>query len=354
MEVYSTCSLNPIEDEAVVADLIRSRKGQLELVDVSDKLPGLKRRPGISTWKVFDKSLQEFTSIESLPDHLKKVIVSSMFPPTEEEAKEMHLERSFRIFPYDQNSGGFYVAVLRKVKSGDEPVTLRKFHPEQRKRKALREEPFKFLDADEELKSELEEHFGVEKGSFPYENLITRSNNREKNNVSYVNDRLRGILKANEGRLRVISAGTGVMKRVLEKFSPCSYRLKQDGIAMLVKHLRRRVIELGVNDIVTILQGTSDGKHQVRIEVLEGKNAFAGVRNGSVVLQYTQPGTTIKKFICGWLGAFSISPFICREERVHLLAMLGSDYSTLLRQKGKEDKVGTEGEARRDGIVGEQ
>lgn len=45
---------------------------------------------------MFDKSLQEFTSIEGLPEHLKKVIVSSMFPPTEEEAKEMHLERSFR------------------------------------------------------------------------------------------------------------------------------------------------------------------------------------------------------------------------------------------------------------------
>jgi len=68
-------------------------------------------------------------------------------------------------------------------------LCLRKFYPEQRKRKALREEPFKFLDADEELKSELEEHFGVEKGSFSYENLITRSSNCEKNNISYVNNR---------------------------------------------------------------------------------------------------------------------------------------------------------------------
>jgi len=88
---------------------------------------------------VFDKSLQEATSLESLPENLKKVIVPSMFPPSEEEAKEMCLERSFRyfcedstgitmrkfkrlcsrIFPYDQNSGGFFVAVLRKVKSGD-------------------------------------------------------------------------------------------------------------------------------------------------------------------------------------------------------------------------------------------
>lgn len=50
--VYSTCSLNPLEDEAIVAQLLRVYKGSLELVDVSDKLPNLKRSPGISTWKV--------------------------------------------------------------------------------------------------------------------------------------------------------------------------------------------------------------------------------------------------------------------------------------------------------------
>ncbi len=33
--VYSTCSLNPIEDEAVVAELLRRFAGVLELVDVS-------------------------------------------------------------------------------------------------------------------------------------------------------------------------------------------------------------------------------------------------------------------------------------------------------------------------------
>jgi 16S rRNA C967 or C1407 C5-methylase (RsmB/RsmF family) len=55
--VYSTCSLNPIEDEAVLAYMLRSFKGKLELVDVSDKLPALKRSPGRSTWKVITFSL---------------------------------------------------------------------------------------------------------------------------------------------------------------------------------------------------------------------------------------------------------------------------------------------------------
>lgn len=39
---------------------------------------------------------------------------------------------------------------------------------------------------------------------------------------------------------------------------------------------------------------------------------------------------------------------------MHLLAMLGSNYSTLLQPKGKEDKAGTGNETGRDGIVDEQ
>ena len=69
--IYSTCSMNPIENEAVVCELLRQTKGlnpqfatlfwfltryvnlgSVRLVDVSDKLSGLERSPGLATWKV--------------------------------------------------------------------------------------------------------------------------------------------------------------------------------------------------------------------------------------------------------------------------------------------------------------
>ncbi len=50
--VYSTCSLNPLENEAVVAEVLRRSRGNLILVDVSDRLPELKRVPGMTSWKV--------------------------------------------------------------------------------------------------------------------------------------------------------------------------------------------------------------------------------------------------------------------------------------------------------------
>ena len=45
--VYSTCSMNPIENEAVVAALLKKHKGCIELVDTRDMLKSLKRRPGM-------------------------------------------------------------------------------------------------------------------------------------------------------------------------------------------------------------------------------------------------------------------------------------------------------------------
>ena len=50
--VYSTCTFNPLEDEAVLAAVLRAAKGALRLLDVSHLLPALKRRPGLSSWKV--------------------------------------------------------------------------------------------------------------------------------------------------------------------------------------------------------------------------------------------------------------------------------------------------------------
>ena len=50
--VYSTCSLNPIEDEAVVAALLLRAGGALRLVDARSMLPGLETAMGLETWKV--------------------------------------------------------------------------------------------------------------------------------------------------------------------------------------------------------------------------------------------------------------------------------------------------------------
>lgn len=50
--VYSTCSLNPVENEAVVVHLLKECEGAIEIVSARERLPGLKANPGLETWKV--------------------------------------------------------------------------------------------------------------------------------------------------------------------------------------------------------------------------------------------------------------------------------------------------------------
>ncbi|CAH0475822.1 unnamed protein product [Peronospora belbahrii] len=117
---YSTCTFNPLENEAVVAELLRWSKGSLELVDVASTLPLLKCRPGVSTWKVLDSQLKEHTSYETYveenkKDKIKDKIRATMFPPTMKETADFHLERCMRCLPQDGNTGGFFICLLRKV-----------------------------------------------------------------------------------------------------------------------------------------------------------------------------------------------------------------------------------------------
>ncbi|KAJ3090319.1 tRNA (cytosine(34)-C(5))-methyltransferase [Quaeritorhiza haematococci] len=110
--VYSTCSFNPVENEAVVAEVLAQTKGKLELLDVSHLLPGLKRRPGVKSWKVMGKDGEFYSSHEEVPGILRKVINPGHFPP--KDVDQYNLERCIRIYPFLQDTGGFFVAVFEK------------------------------------------------------------------------------------------------------------------------------------------------------------------------------------------------------------------------------------------------
>ncbi|XP_076470380.1 RNA cytosine-C(5)-methyltransferase NSUN2-like [Babylonia areolata] len=113
--VYSTCSMQPVEDEAVIAEMLRKCEGTMKLVDISSYLPGFKTVPGLSQWKLMNKLGQWVPDFESVPERFKQQYNKSMFPPTPEEAKRFNLHLCHRILPHHQDTGGFFVAALEKV-----------------------------------------------------------------------------------------------------------------------------------------------------------------------------------------------------------------------------------------------
>ena len=112
--VYSTCSLNPIENEAIVCDLMRQWKGALKIVDCSSMFPTLIRRPAMTSWKVFDKTGNQYDTYEDVPEKFQGIVFRSMFPPDIETSKSYDLEHAMRFMPHDQDTGGFFVCVFEK------------------------------------------------------------------------------------------------------------------------------------------------------------------------------------------------------------------------------------------------
>ncbi|KAE8333422.1 S-adenosyl-L-methionine-dependent methyltransferase [Aspergillus sergii] len=120
--VYSTCSMNPVENEAVVASAIERCGGaaNVQIVDCSNELPGLKRVPGLKTWKVMDRDTRMWNTWEEIEEHRASQgisglgrVAAGMFPPTGENA-DLPLERCIRIYPHLQDTGGFFITVLEK------------------------------------------------------------------------------------------------------------------------------------------------------------------------------------------------------------------------------------------------
>ena len=120
--VYSTCSMNPVENEAVVAAAIERCGGQsrVELVDCSDALPNLERRQGLTSWKVMDKHGRMWSSWQEVEQEKAKNgedgigrLSGYMFPPQDSE-ENVPLDRCMRIYPHLQDTGGFFITVLQK------------------------------------------------------------------------------------------------------------------------------------------------------------------------------------------------------------------------------------------------
>jgi 16S rRNA C967 or C1407 C5-methylase (RsmB/RsmF family) len=59
--------------------------------------------------------LKYMPTLADVPEHLSQRVRPSCFPPTSEEAEKFHLERCMRCLPQDNDTGGFFVALLRKV-----------------------------------------------------------------------------------------------------------------------------------------------------------------------------------------------------------------------------------------------
>lgn len=123
--VYSTCSMNPVENEAVIASAIERCGGldKVELLKSDDQLPLLKRKPGLKSWKIMDKTGTIWSSYAEVKEYeaqhgatpATEKLVEGMFTPLPGSAGAViPFDRCMRVYAHLQDTGGFFIAILEK------------------------------------------------------------------------------------------------------------------------------------------------------------------------------------------------------------------------------------------------
>ena len=125
--VYSTCSMDPVENEAVVAEVLR-RCPYLELIPMT--LEGIQLHPGLTAWPVLNEAGEPVHPSEAhslpffQPEHLAPGDRLQMGIGDEEQetSVEAQLPHCLRLWHDDNNTGGFFVAQFRHIAGEDETV----------------------------------------------------------------------------------------------------------------------------------------------------------------------------------------------------------------------------------------
>ena len=112
--VYSTCSLDPVENEAVVCEILQ-RCPWLELVNIDAErlFPSLICHRGRDDWPI----LNESSEIVDWEGEIPKLVGLSenMLNPYQRGLTAPDLSKTIRVHQHDNNTGGFYVALFEHV-----------------------------------------------------------------------------------------------------------------------------------------------------------------------------------------------------------------------------------------------
>jgi 16S rRNA C967 or C1407 C5-methylase (RsmB/RsmF family) len=105
--VYSTCSLDPIENEAVVARVVAG--GKVRVIPCGEALSEVPCVPGMAKWPL----------LNDRGDLDEESISEEYLLPTKEESVSSQLNDCLRVWNDEIGGGGFFLAVLERIQEED-------------------------------------------------------------------------------------------------------------------------------------------------------------------------------------------------------------------------------------------
>ena len=191
--VYSTCAINPLENEAVVCYIMEKYKDKIEIINCGKKLRemGIKFREGLIKWKVCvgvneKKEYIWEEKFEDVKDKKSGLIKESMFNDIYTYKNNhpsalftftdpLNLRNCIRIYSHDNNSDCFFIAVIHKKGDTDKNFNINKrdysIPLNEKRMKTIGEDLDDFMD-----------YLGLEKNENNEENK-EENNNDNKNKI---------------------------------------------------------------------------------------------------------------------------------------------------------------------------
>ena len=259
--VYSTCSLHPAEDEAVIARILQECGDSVRLVEVGDKLPGLQYSRGLHTWRLASKQGDMYDKFEDCPEDVAKAqIRPHMFPPPPEVAARLGLEKCLRLLPHHHNTGGFFLALLEKmslcpwesskrpgrdVKTEEVAETVENLEisePPTKRFRGFREDPFLYFNTDDEsVFDNIRQYYNLNLSSSMFLHRNKDPTTR-KNNIYFTTEKVRLLVENNADRVKIINTGVKAFARADNKGSDCDYRIAQEGALSIIPFISNRTV----------------------------------------------------------------------------------------------------------------
>lgn len=352
--VYSTCSLSPVENEAVVSAALRKWNGQIKLVDCKNELPGLIRRQGLKSWPVFGKDMK-------LREKGAEDVADTVFPPSAEETEEFGLERCIRVYPHLQNTGGFFIAVFEKPEVESTKRSQDEVHDELNKKariddtksKAIdsssqkkerlprdaNEEPFIFLDRDNEHLVKCWPFYDISQ-EFPRDCTLVRNATGEPlRTIYYVSPILKNILTITNQKLKIIHAGIKLFVSQRNDTGNCPWRVQNESLHTLQPFLGdkrkvkcnlallERLFQEAFPKVSAIEESGTDTEFSAKLKDLEEGCLFLTVKRDDPNLE--------DLFLPLWKGKTNVNLMVNKKDTHELLYRVFG-IETTAKDAGKE------------------
>ena len=274
--VYSTCSLNPIEDEAVISSVVNELGGSVSIVDCSQKYPELKRSKGMKTWKVYSSKekdqkpedanessvlFTEYENYDQVPEDLRKQIRETMFPVNVPDT----IQNCMRFIPHQNDTGGFFVALLRK--DSDIPENVKIQTTQNVASKNWKEAPFVPLSSCEngqKIINEIINDYGISNETFDMSHLFSHSAaDKPIKNIFYLSDEARDVVnKYPCNDLRAVLCGARIFsyKPLSNTNDTTVHALPSfEAIDILSKYVTKRTIEITPSELAAVFKAGNSG-----------------------------------------------------------------------------------------------